>query len=137
MYASVLHIGLSGFQILQTHTAGDSSNSSGCIFLGTRGPRDPSSEAFPHKESEFRACSGELGLHRAFSDSENIRGFANGEAFQFAQLKCSPQRRRELSHQLMNVLCKFGPATCLLWRLPTVRQPIAQRMTFLLWTLLV
>src|SRR6202453_4827760 len=61
--------------------------------FGTRGPRDPSTEAFPHKESEFRACSSELGLHRAFSDSENIRGFANGEAVQFAQLKCSSQRR--------------------------------------------
>src|SRR5580658_5886090 len=57
------------------------------------GQRNPSTEALPHKESEFRACSRELGLHRAFSDSENIRGFANGEAVQFAQLKCSPQRR--------------------------------------------
>src|ERR1700677_94159 len=62
-------------------------------LLGYPGQRNPSTEALPHKESEFRACSGELGLDRAFSDSENIRGFASGEAVQFAQLKCSPQRR--------------------------------------------
>jgi hypothetical protein len=61
--------------------------------LGNRGPRDRSTKPFPHKESESRTRSGELGLHSAFSHSENICGFANGEAVQFAQLKCSPQRR--------------------------------------------
>ena len=89
MYASVLHIGLSGFQILQTHLILKLFR---LRLLGYPG-QNPSTEALPHKESGFRACSGELGLHRAFSDSENIRGFANGEAVQFAQLKCSPQRR--------------------------------------------